>query len=879
MSAARRAAPTSVHPAVLLVAAAATGIAVFLAFPGWNLHALAWVAYVPLLVAARSLKPGAALRWGLLAGTVTNAGGFHWMTELLQEFGHLPTAVAWAILGLQAVTQGIGFAIGFGLWRWLATRGAASAPAAWLSLWAGEAVTPMIFPWFLGNAISAELPLIQIADLGGVHLVSALLYAANVALADALGGLLDRRRPAWRFVGATLLAVGLAAGYGVVRIDQVDAAQRQAPTLRIGMVEGNVGIWEKEAKYLEGAERARTLRHNLLKHQRLSAELEKAGAELIVWPESAYMPYGLNPVVHTLDRFLMVGAGGTVLRHDGRVVRAEPADRVGLPRDVTLLTALSSPRGDVWRAIDGGRRIVTVTPRGAHVTELPAGELAVATVFAPVDPLGRLQAGWVVARSGRVWRLDVAGLAPDPDQAGLPGPPRRADLIEVAGPATPALDITAAARNGQGALWLVGRRGAVAELVDGRVEPRDSPTRADLWAVAADAHGALLVAAGAAGTVLLGDGSRWVEARAGTADLFAVWLGGDGTAWVAGAHGNLWTRARDSNWRRVEGLPAIDLLAGAADADGRVLVVGRGGRVFVRAAGRGGFEEVAAGARGELTAVLGFVPVPSHSIPRSAARIRPSQAPLPAANLTYPAVVDADADVPEVDRTSPRRGFRAPLLFGAITHSGTLPLRQAGCTDCYNTALLLGPDGEVLDKYDKAFLLMFGEYLPFGEMLPQLYALSPETSRFQPGTRTAPIVLQTPRGDVARLGMLICYEDLVPRYAKKVATHDPHVLVNMTNDAWFGKTAEPEHHLNLALIRTVEYRRWLLRSTNTGISVFIDAVGRRVVETSLDGEETLLRDVPLLTGRTVYAALGDWALLGLALGLLVLTARAVRGRS
>jgi apolipoprotein N-acyltransferase len=125
--------------------------------------------------------------------------------------------------------------------------------------------------------------------------------------------------------------------------------------------------------------------------------------------------------------------------------------------------------------------------------------------------------------------------------------------------------------------------------------------------------------------------------------------------------------------------------------------------------------------------------------------------------------------------------------------------------------------------------------------------------------------------------MLICYEDLLPAYARRVAVHNPNVLINLTNDAWFGKTAEPEHHLNLALMRSVEYRRWLLRSTNTGISVFIDAVGRRVAQTRLDDAETLLRAVPLLEGQTVYARLGDWPLLLLALVCGVLLMQALRG--
>jgi apolipoprotein N-acyltransferase len=868
----RAAAP--VHRTILLPATLCTGVAVFLCFPNWNLHALAWVAYVPLLVAARRLPPAAAFRWGWLAGTVTNVGGFHWMTEMLQEFGHLPVPVAWAILLLQAVAQGLAFAVGFAAWRWLAVRGVASAPAAFLALWAGEAVTPMIFPWFLGNAISGQLPLIQVADLGGVHLVSAQLYAANVALAELTSVVLDRRKPAWMFAIATGAAVAASYGYGLLRIEQVDQQQRQAASVRIGMVEGNVGIWEKEAKHLAPQDRSRTLRHNLLKHQHLSAELEKQGADLILWPESAYQPYGANPVLHTADHALLVGAGGTVLRFDGDKVRAEPADRVGFPRDVTLLAGLSSPRGDVWRAIDGGRRVVTVTAAGAQAVALPAGEVGIGTAFAPTDPLGRLQPGVVVARSGRAWHLDVAGLPPEPNADGKPGPARSGALTEVASALPGMVDLTAVARSGLGATWAVGRGGALVWIGD-RVERRDSPTARDLWTVAADPLGAMFVAAGAGGTVLLGDGVRWVETRAGEADLFAAWVAPDGSAWVAGAAGNLWQRRHSGSWRRVTVPARVDLLAGACTADGEVLVVGRGGRLFVEREGRA-VTEIATGTRSEITAVHGFVALPSYSIPRAAKRILPSRAPLPDAKLRFPDDVAADAELPEFARTTPRRGFTVPMVLGAMTHGSTLATKHATCTDCYNSALLLDGDGRILGLHDKAFLLMFGEYLPFGETFPELYALSPETSRFQFGTRTEPMELVTKNGTSVRMGMLICYEDLVPSYAKKVAAHNPNVFINLTNDAWFGKTAEPEHHLNLALIRTVEYRRWLLRSTNTGISVFIDAVGRRVAETSLDGAETLLRAVPLLENRTVYARFGDWPLLLLAVALAWLFGQAVR---
>ena len=866
--------------AIALVSAIASGVLVFLAFPGWNVHFLIWFALVPVLIALANATVAQAFWFGLLGGTVTNAGGFHWMTTMLAEFGHLPAPVTWAILLLQAITQGLTLALGLALWRWLALRGAPGAVAAWLALWAGEATIPMIFPWFMGNALSPELPMIQIADLGGVHLISALVFAVNVAIAEVPVAALSKRKPQWLFVALTVLAVGATYGYGELRISQVDAAQAEAKSLRIGMVEGNVGIWEKEGKYLEGEARARTLRHNLLKHQQMSAQLEQAGAELVVWPESAYQPYGFLPILHTRDHFLLVGDGGAIWRHDGLAVHAENGQRLGLPADVKLLTGLSSPRGDIWRAIDAGKRILTVTPKGTTSVELPTGETAIGTVFAPVDPYGRLAPGLVVSRTGKFWLLPVPGFLPhrEPDEHPIPDPGDGTKLVALTDDGVPPVDLTSVARSGLGVTVAVGRAGAIVRAMGTHVRAETSPTKVDLWTVAADAQGDGLVAAGDNGTVLRGDGVRWVVETVGTKHWYASWFAPDGTAWIAGQGGSLARKPPSGPWKELPALP-VDLVAGACDAEGHVLVVGRGGRVW---GGRpDALAELNAGSRAEITAVLGFLPQPSYLTPRSAQRIVPSQAKLPPSALKFPADVDSDVFTPDFDRTSPRRGFHTPLLYGAMTHGSELPSHHGGCDDCFNSAVLQGPNGNIEAVYDKAFLLMFGEYIPFGEQFPELYQLSPETSRFQSGTRTAPIELKLPdtptqKDRVARMGMLICYEDLVPRYAKRVAAHNPNVLVNLTNDAWFGQTAEPEHHLNLALIRAVEYRRWLLRSTNTGISVFIDAVGRRVAETKLTGEETLLHDVPLLENRTVYAVLGDWPLAGLGLGLLTLMARSLQ---
>ena len=86
----------------------------------------------------------------------------------------------------------------------------------------------------------------------------------------------------------------------------------------------------------------------------------------------------------------------------------------------------------------------------------------------------------------------------------------------------------------------------------------------------------------------------------------------------------------------------------------------------------------------------------------------------------------------------------------------------------------------------------------------------------------------------------------------------PDVMFNLTNDSWYGKTTEPMEHLALASFRSIEHRRSLVRSTNTGISAFVDPVGRIVTRSGIWTRETLVDRVPMMQGRTVYALLGDW---------------------
>jgi len=206
-------------------------------------------------------------------------------------------------------------------------------------------------------------------------------------------------------------------------------------------------------------------------------------------------------------------------------------------------------------------------------------------------------------------------------------------------------------------------------------------------------------------------------------------------------------------------------------------------------------------------------------------------------------------------------GLAQPLVFGATR----VDRDATGKTVPYNSAFLAEATGEVTASYDKSQLLVFGEYIPLGETFPKIYDWLPMASHWGRGTSLAPLVFGH-----WRLGTIICYEDILPRFVREVMEphggRRPDLLVNVTNDSWYGDTVQPMEHLALAAFRSIEHRRALVRSTNTGISAIVDPAGRIVSRTRQYREETLLGSVPKMEGTTVYELVGDvlgWVALGI----------------
>jgi apolipoprotein N-acyltransferase len=202
-------------------------------------------------------------------------------------------------------------------------------------------------------------------------------------------------------------------------------------------------------------------------------------------------------------------------------------------------------------------------------------------------------------------------------------------------------------------------------------------------------------------------------------------------------------------------------------------------------------------------------------------------------------------------RSTVTEGIDVPLIFGALTYD-----EDTGERRIYNTAVLTSSTGDIIGLFDKVELLVFGETIPFVDTFPQIKSWFPRSSTFTRGSR----FLNFEAGG-AKLMPMICYEDIIPSFVRKMwhQAGTPDVLVNVTNDSWYGDTHEPLIHLVLATFRTIETRRALIRSTNTGISAFVDPVGRMTMRTGQWTQETIVHEVPLIQdgSTTLYMIVGD----------------------
>jgi apolipoprotein N-acyltransferase len=180
---------------------------------------------------------------------------------------------------------------------------------------------------------------------------------------------------------------------------------------------------------------------------------------------------------------------------------------------------------------------------------------------------------------------------------------------------------------------------------------------------------------------------------------------------------------------------------------------------------------------------------------------------------------------------------------------------QAGETEpkmtFFNSSLLLDSQGNSLDRYDKRHLVPFGEYVPFADYLTFIQPLVENVGDFAAGRRQPPLSFGN-----FKLGVLICYESIFPDISRQWVEDGANLLVNISNDAWYGRSSAPHHSLAMAVLRAVENRRSLVRAANTGVSAMVLPSGRVEQPSELFTEAVLGQSVPLMATKTIYGQYG-----------------------
>ena len=177
---------------------------------------------------------------------------------------------------------------------------------------------------------------------------------------------------------------------------------------------------------------------------------------------------------------------------------------------------------------------------------------------------------------------------------------------------------------------------------------------------------------------------------------------------------------------------------------------------------------------------------------------------------------------------------------------------RKGGGEYYNSMVFLGPDGTARGRYDKIHLVPFGEYVPASGLLSFVSPLVREVSSFSRGGDIVVVDL----GGV-RVGGFICYEAVFPELVRQFPASGAEVLVNITNDAWYGPTAAAAQHFQMARMRAVETRRFLVRAANSGISAVIEPTGTVKGRLNIFEKGTLVVGVRPLQGLTFYVRHGD----------------------
>jgi apolipoprotein N-acyltransferase len=209
------------------------------------------------------------------------------------------------------------------------------------------------------------------------------------------------------------------------------------------------------------------------------------------------------------------------------------------------------------------------------------------------------------------------------------------------------------------------------------------------------------------------------------------------------------------------------------------------------------------------------------------------------------------------------RELNAWLLLGSPAHE----LRNNQNT-FLNSAFVISPSGETVARGDKLHLVPFGEYVPLKRLLPFVDKLVVGIGDFSAGERATPLNIGR-----TEAGLLVCYEGIFPELARDYVRNGARILVNITNDAWYGRSSAPYQHFSIAVFRAVETRTPMLRAANTGITAIIDQNGHIRTMTGLFVEGFRTGEVRPGSGDSLYMRIGDspaWLCVLLTIGTIAL---------
>ena len=233
---------------------------------------------------------------------------------------------------------------------------------------------------------------------------------------------------------------------------------------------------------------------------------------------------------------------------------------------------------------------------------------------------------------------------------------------------------------------------------------------------------------------------------------------------------------------------------------------------------------------------------------------------LPSQEARYPGLAESQVEFRDpLVRLVRESGV--PLVVGAL---GLTEVPGRSMPWIHNSVFVITPEQGIVDRYDKTVLVPFGEYVPARALFGQLQAVASglaDVGDLTPGSAPRRIHGLERFGAERAPTVLICYEVVYPSVVRRAVRDGARLLVNLTNDAWYGRSSAPHQFLAIAQLRSAEHGLPMLRDANTGVTAVIDASGAVLQETPIFERRVLTVDTPPpRPGPTLYTRVGDWPL-------------------